>query len=86
MVFFAPVFFFFIPAGASHFVVPAKAGIQFLSFHSGESFPFRHSGGSRNPFAFSFNFRRLAKTDSRPCGVPPAILAAGSLSLLAQRK
>ena len=32
MVFFAPVFFFFIPAGASHFVIPAKAGIQFLSF------------------------------------------------------
>jgi hypothetical protein len=27
-----------------------------------------------------------AKTDSRPCVIPSAILAAGSLSLLAQRK
>jgi hypothetical protein len=27
-----------------------------------------------------------AKTDSRPCVIPPAILAAGSLLLLAQEK
>jgi hypothetical protein len=32
MVFFAPVFFFFIPAEASHFVIPAQAGLQFLFF------------------------------------------------------
>ena len=31
-------------------------------------------------------FGVVAKTDSRPCVVPSAILAAGSLSLLAQRK
>jgi hypothetical protein len=35
---------------------------------------------------FLLTFGAIAKTDSRPCVVPPAILAAGSLSLLAQRK
>jgi len=32
------------------------------------------------------DFGAVAKTDSRPCVFPAAILAAGSLSLLAQRK
>jgi hypothetical protein len=52
----------------SYFVIPAKAGIQFLSFFfsfrrrlptfliPAEASPFRHSGGSRNPSAFSFDF------------------------------
>jgi hypothetical protein len=43
---------------ASSFVIPAKAGIQFLSFHSGESLPFRHPSESWDPFAFSFDVRR----------------------------
>jgi len=37
-------------------------------------------------FDFAFDVVRLAKTVSRPCVVSSAILAAESLSLLAQRK
>jgi hypothetical protein len=55
----------FVSAKASHFVIPAEAGIHLL---------------------LSLIFGVAAKTDSRPCVVPSAILAAGSLSLLAQRK
>jgi hypothetical protein len=75
-----------MPAKAFHSVIPAKAGIQFRFFAFGETFPFRHSSGRWIPFGFSLDFRVYAKTDSRPCVVPSAILAAGSLSLLAQRK
>jgi hypothetical protein len=56
----------------------------------------RHSGEGRNPFSavipakagihFDFVFEAHAKTDSRPCVFSSAVLAAESLSLLAQRK
>ena len=78
---------FVIPVKAFDFVIPASAGLTLsFSFSFRRSLRFRHSGGSRNPFAFSFVCGRFAKTDSRPCVVTSAILAAGHFLLLAQEK
>jgi hypothetical protein len=75
---------FVIPAKALHFVIPAKAGIQFLSCHSAKASHLVIP--AKAGVHLLLFFRRFAKTDSRPCVVPPAILAAGSLLLLAQEK
>ena len=56
------------------FFVPAKASRSVIPAEAGIH------------LLFLLIVRRFAKTDSRPCGVPSAILAAGSLSLLAQEK
>jgi hypothetical protein len=80
---------YFVYSGESlslHHSGEGRDPVPFLSLRLSESLPFRHSGESRNPSAFAFDVWRFAKTNSRPCDVPSAILAAGSLSLLAQRK
>ena len=69
----------------SHFVIPAKAGIQFLSFHSGENLSHRHSGGSRNPFALSLNFGASREPTHVPVSFP-RIPARESLSLACARE
>jgi hypothetical protein len=79
-------------ARASYFVISAKASPRHPGvgrdpvpfFHSGETFHFVIPAKAGIHLLLSFGVD--AKTDSRPCGVPSAILAAGSLSLLAQRK
>ena len=74
-------------ARASYFVIPAKAGIQFLSCHSDESLPIPVIPAEAGIHLLWFLIvGAVTKPDSRPCELPSHPCEGVTFSCLCKRK
>jgi hypothetical protein len=69
-----------------NFVIPAKAGIQFLFFIPTKASQFVIPAEAGIHLLLAFDFRRYAKPDSRPCELPSHPCEGVTFSCLCKRK